>query len=165
MLLCSTLPFLTPCPFLCKLISGQDGIDSAVDTPQEIEWAKELRENVESLIPVVSNDIVKLVVSYKDPNTDLVQLEEDFLAIDKEVDLYANPAMLSLDSLDESIAEELEVAFEELDNTVAFSTMLSLVISVVTIIGIALVFTLFARSIVKSLTTVIEILLLTTIRQ
>ncbi|MFC1651462.1 methyl-accepting chemotaxis protein, partial [Candidatus Latescibacterota bacterium] len=138
------------------LTAAFDKIDKDADTPTEIEWAKDLRSNAEKLFPVITEDLFRLVESYSDQNTDLVQLEEDFDILDGMVDAFAFPAMAALDNLDESIAEELDSAFIKLDNQVVSSSTLSLAISIITALSIVIVFTLFARSIVRALTSVIE---------
>lgn len=98
---------------------------------------------LKNCFPLLQKKLVRLVESYKDKNTDLVKLEQDIVELDKEIDLYAFPAMKDLDNLDESIAAGLEAAFGTLDRTVNSSTTLSIIISLVTIVAVSLVFTLF----------------------
>ncbi|MFC1552778.1 hypothetical protein ACFL6P_09485, partial [Candidatus Latescibacterota bacterium] len=126
------------------------------DTAEEKDLANNIGEYYEHLIQGITVDLVDLVDKYNDLDMDIMVLEEGFAGIDDSLDGYGTAIGEALGSIETSIKAEQVEASEELNSVLASTSMMAIVTFVIAVIGIVAVFTLFARSIVKALTSIIE---------
>ena len=138
------------------LTDNQTNLEEFADTGEEKEWAKQVGITVPLLIDGIKIDLAGLVESYKDPDADLVKLEEEFAHSDDVLDEYGNEVLALLGKLEDSITEGKVEAAEELQNVLSSTSMMALVTFVISVVSMVSVFTIFARSIVRSLSNVIE---------
>jgi len=135
-----------------------DYLKTAAESDTERNWLATVESNMNSLYPMISGDLVRAVEAYGDPNTDLLALEAKFVELDDAIDEYGDGVMAILDEYDAWVGEELDEALTGLDGTVALSNILTVVMSLAALVIISLSFTVFSRSLIKTLSQVIDTL-------
>ena len=126
------------------------------DMKEELENTRLAEETLTAMIKLVEKDLVDLIQSYKNTNAEPVELETRKETIDDEIDKLGVKCETVLGNIEE-FTKELETdASEKMDNAIATSSILALITFVISVICLTVVFILFARGIIKSLSKVIE---------
>lgn len=105
------------------LTEGSETMSQIADNEEEKALAISLKSNVSHVVKAIKTDLVKAITSKAD--------EAEFARLDDEIDKSGTAIYESLDGIEKSIMQEVQHSNEALNSTLAFTTIMNFVVSII----------------------------------